>query len=89
MKLKISVDPIMCYGAAACVTVSPDHFALNSDAKAIVLDNGETAKLDSRIYERVIEADEAKKEEIILAAKSCPVAAISVWNADTGEKLYP
>jgi ferredoxin len=89
MKLKISVDPIMCFGASACVTVSPDHFALNNDAKAVVLDNGETAKIDSRVYERIIEADDAKKDEIILAAKSCPVAAISVWNADTGEKLYP
>jgi ferredoxin len=89
MKLKISVDPIMCFGAAACVTVSPDHFALNNDGKAVVLDSGEKAKADSRIYERIIEADDAKKDEIILAAKSCPVAAISVWNMETGERLYP
>ncbi len=89
MKLKISVDPALCYGAASCVAVSPGHFGLNNDNKAVVLDNGETVKPVSRIYERIVEADDAKKEEIILAAKSCPVSAISVWNAETGEKLYP
>jgi len=89
MKLKISVDPTLCYGAASCITVSPDHFALNDENKAVVMDVGETVKGDSRLYERVIEADEMKKDEIIMAAKSCPVSAISVWNMETGERLYP
>jgi ferredoxin len=89
MKLKISVDPALCFGAASCVAVSPSHFGLNDDNKAVPLDAGEVVKGDIRLYERIIEADEIKKDEIVLAAKSCPVAAISVWNLDTGEKLYP
>jgi ferredoxin len=89
MKLKITVNPELCFGAAACVTVSPSHFRLNDKNKAEVLENNEDVKAGNPIYERIIEADEAKKEELIMAARSCPVAAISIFNVETGEKLYP
>jgi ferredoxin len=89
MKLRISVDPNLCFGAASCVTVSSSHFRLNEKNKAEVLENGEDVVTGNPIYERMIEADEAKKEELLMAAKSCPIAAISVWNVETGEKLYP
>jgi ferredoxin len=89
MKLKISVDPELCFGAAACVTVSPSNFRMNEKNKAEVLHDNEEAKPGNPIYERVVEADEAKKEELILAARSCPVSAISIWDVETGEKLYP
>ena len=89
MKLKISVNPDLCFGAAACVTVSPSHFRLNDKNKAEVLENGEDVAAGQPVYERIVEADEAKKEELIMAARSCPVAAISIFNVETGEKLYP
>ncbi len=89
MKLKISVDPNLCYGAASCITVSPDNFRLNEQNKAEVVEADTELVAGNPIYERIIEADEAKKEEIILAAQSCPVSAISVWDAETGERLYP
>jgi len=89
MKLKIKVDPELCCGAAACVTVSPDHFRLNDKNKAEVLEAGGDITAGNPIYERIVEADETKKEELILAAQSCPVSAISIWDAETGEKLYP
>jgi len=89
MKLRITVDPNLCFGAAACVTVSPDHFRLNDENKASVLENGEEIPPGPRVYDRAIEADEAKRDELILAAQSCPVAAIAIYNENTGEKLYP
>jgi ferredoxin len=89
MKLRISVDPELCFGAASCVTVSPDHFRLNDQNKAEVMEPGSDIVAGNPIYERIIEADEAKKDELILSAQSCPVSAISIWNMDTGEKLYP
>jgi ferredoxin len=89
MKLRISVNPDLCFGAASCVTVSPSHFRLNDKNKAEVLENSEDVKAGNPIYERIVEADEAKKEELIMAARSCPVAAISIFNVETGEKLYP
>ena len=89
MKLKIVVDPTMCIGAASCVTVSPSYFQMNNENKAVVLDNGTDSGADDRTYERIVEVDEAHKDEIILAAQSCPTAAVSVFDADTGEKLFP
>ena len=89
MKLRITVNPDLCFGAAACVTVSPSHFRLNEKNKAEVLENNEDVKAGNPIYERIIEADETKKEELIMAARSCPIAAISIFDVETGEKLYP
>jgi len=89
MRLKITVDPQLCIGAASCVTVSPLFFQLNDENKAVVLAHGEGGGSDDRTYERIVEVDEAKKEEILLAAQSCPTSAISIYNEDTGEKLYP
>jgi len=89
MKLKISVDPDLCFGAASCVTVSPTHFRLNDQNKAEVLENGEEVTPGNPIYERIVEADEAKRDELILSAQSCPVSAISIWDMETGERLYP
>lgn len=87
MKLRITVDPRLCFGAASCVTVSPDHFRLNDENKAVVLERGEDVSPSNRVYERVIEVDEDKKQELIMSAKSCPVAAISIFDVETGEKL--
>jgi ferredoxin len=89
MKLKISVDPELCFGAASCVTVSPSHFRLNDKNKAEVLENGEDVTPGNPIYERIVEADQNKLDELILSAQSCPVSAISIWDAETGERLYP
>jgi len=89
MKLKIKVDPELCIGAASCVTVSPDHFKINEQNKAEVTERETQLVAGNPIYERIVEADEAKKEELILSAQSCPTSAISIWNEETGEKLYP
>lgn len=89
MKLKISVDPNLCFGAASCVTVSPDHFRLNDQNKAEVIEPGIEIVPGNPIYERIVEADEAKRDELILSAQSCPVSAISIWDIETGERLYP
>jgi ferredoxin len=89
MKLKITVNPELCFGAAACVTVSPSHFRLNDKNKAEVLENNEDIAAGQPVYERIIDADEAKKDELLLAARSCPVAAISIFDVETGERLYP
>jgi len=89
MKLRIIVNPDLCFGAAACVTVSPSHFRMNEKNKAEVLENNEDITAGNPIYERIIEADDAKKEELLMAARSCPIAAISIFDVETGEKLYP
>jgi ferredoxin len=89
MKLRIIVNPDLCFGAASCVTVSPSHFRMNEKNKAEVLENNEDVKAGNPIYERIVEADDAKKEELLMAARSCPIAAISIWDVESGNRLYP
>ncbi|MCR4312547.1 MAG: ferredoxin [Candidatus Uhrbacteria bacterium] len=86
MKLRIVVDPDLCIGAASCVTIAPDVFQLNTENKADVLDHGEAPGGPS--YERSVEATEEEKDNIILAAQSCPTLAITIFN-EAGEQLYP
>lgn len=59
---KVWVDRGLCIGAATCVAVAQKTFALDKEAKAIILD---TAKTEA-------------KEAILDAAKACPTAAIFI-----------
>ncbi len=86
MKLRIVVDPDLCIGAASCVTVAPESFVLNTDNKAEVLDHGQAP--DGPSYERIIEATEEEKDNIIMAAQSCPTRAITVFD-EAGTQLDP
>lgn len=59
-KYKITIDRELCIGAATCVAVAPKAFALDNEAKAILLPT----------------VNEETDQTILDAAKSCPVAAI-------------
>lgn len=59
---KVYVDRSLCIGAATCIAISEKTFALDTEAKAVILKT----------------ADEEKIETIIDAAKACPVAAIII-----------
>ena len=85
-KIKIVIDPDLCIGAASCVTVSPDFFQLNSDNKAYTLDRGVSE--DDHKYERELEIDDELKDQILLAAQSCPTLAISIYDEE-GNKIFP
>jgi ferredoxin len=56
------IDRNLCIGAATCVAIAPKAWALDNEAKAIILDTCEA------------ESDEM----LIDAAKSCPVLAIFI-----------
>ena len=71
-KLKAWVDRDLCIGAATCIAVAPKTFILDSDAKAIFLD---TTRSDT-------------SENIIEAAKACPVAAIIIED-ENGNRVFP
>lgn len=59
-KYKITVDRNLCIGAGSCVAVAPLAFALDNEAKAIVLES----------------ANQEDDNTVLEAAKACPVAAI-------------
>jgi ferredoxin len=49
----------------------------------------EVFELDSEDKSVVIDPDGADRDEIMLAAQDCPVDAIFIVDADSGEQLYP
>lgn len=86
MKLRIVVDPDLCIGAASCVTVAPDSFVLNVENKAEVLDRGQAP--DGPSYERTVEMTEDEKQNLIIAAQSCPTLAITIFD-ENDVQIYP
>lgn len=45
-------------------------------------------QLDDEMQAKVIDAQGATRDEIIAAAGACPMSAIIVEDAETGEKLF-
>lgn len=70
---KVTVVKDLCIGSASCVAVLPEVFDLGEDGKAYVKE-GSVASADA--------------EAILDAARSCPVNAIIVKDAD-GNQIYP
>ncbi|OGK64769.1 hypothetical protein A2313_02125 [Candidatus Roizmanbacteria bacterium RIFOXYB2_FULL_41_10] len=59
---QVRVDRQLCIGAATCVAIAAKTFALDKEAKAVILDS----------------SDKETKETILDAAKGCPTAAIII-----------
>lgn len=60
------IDRDLCIGAATCIALAPKAWALDDEAKAIILDTSE----------------EETDESLMEAAKSCPVMAIFITDED-------
>jgi len=58
--LTMHIDQNLCIGAATCIAIAPKAWALDNQAKAIILDT----------------ADQETDETLLDAAKGCPVMAI-------------
>jgi ferredoxin len=58
----VHIDRNLCIGAATCVAIAPKAWALDDEAKAIILDTSE----------------EETDEMLLESAKSCPVMAIII-----------
>lgn len=85
-KIRVKVDEDLCIGAASCVTIAPETFQLNEENKAYVYDHGQQPT--GPTYERWLEVTEEEKENILLAAQSCPTLAISIFDEE-GTQLFP
>lgn len=70
--LTVKIDRDLCIGAATCSAIASKTFGLDEHSKAILLDT----------------VGEDKNEQIIEAAKSCPVLAIIIEN-EKGERIFP
>lgn len=61
-KLTMRIERNLCIGAATCVALAPKAWALDDEAKAIILDT----------------SDQESDDMLIEAAKGCPVMAIFI-----------
>ncbi len=82
-KITVKVDHAACSGIGSCAEVSAKFFQLDGENRAVVISN-ETGEAEVE-QELTVSDDEAK--EILLAAESCPMVAISVFDGD-GSQLY-
>jgi ferredoxin len=85
-KIRVKVDEDLCIGAASCVTIAPETFQLNVENKAFVYDH--SREPGGSTYERWLEVTEEEKENILLAAQSCPTLAIFIFD-EIGVQLFP
>ncbi|MEK6940790.1 MAG: DUF4346 domain-containing protein [Nanoarchaeota archaeon] len=79
---RIKLDRGKCIGAGMCVTESPDNFKIIENKAELI--NSETHNDISHLD---IIPNEAEKEKMIIAAKSCPVNAIGIINLTTNKEI--
>ena len=86
-KLKIVYDRLGCIGAAACASIDPINFVMNtSDGKADLA----KASQESGKFVKIMEvADQNELTRIVEGAKVCPVNVIEVFDIETNQKLAP
>lgn len=78
VKYKVKVDRDLCIGAATCVAIAPNTFELDSEGKAVIKKKDGSLTSDFVKYEDINDAE----ENVLNAAKSCPVNAIVVVEID-------
>lgn len=83
-KYKVVYERKDCIGAAACTAVSKMWVIKEGgDGKADLL--GSDSKQDNDIQEKII--DETQLDEMMEAARVCPVNVIHIYDMETGEKI--
>lgn len=83
----LKVDRDLCIGAASCIAVYPDVFEIDPENKAVMKlkDDGRTSEQTEVTMLDVAAVDD---DTLLLAAQSCPVAAIFLYDED-GVQVYP
>ncbi len=93
-KLKIVIDRIKCEGIGPCAEET-DLIELDKRHKAVFLEPGKDKEQlfkeveNLKKQEVVIDLPLDKEDEVFRAAEACPVDAIYIYDAETGEQLYP
>lgn len=83
----LMIDRELCIGAASCVAVYPEVFALDEENKAVILQkNGKRCSEKTDVD--MLEVSSVDDDTLILAAQSCPTAAIYLYDAE-GNQLFP
>lgn len=82
VKYKVVYDRSGCISAVSCATLGPSFFEMDKEDNKANLIN---SKEEEGKFVRTIEENEL--DEVLDAARSCPVNVIHVYNLETNEKL--
>ena len=82
-KLTVKVDHTACSGIGSCIETSGRFFRFDDENRAVVISN-QTGDAEA---EQTLEVSDDEAKEILLAAESCPMVAISVHD-EGGAQLY-
>lgn len=83
----LSIDRDQCIGAASCVAVYPDVFEIDEEAKAVLkLKDGETTSKKTDIT--ALDVTSVDDDILLLAAQSCPTAAVYLYDEE-GNQVFP
>ncbi len=69
---RVEIDRELCIGAASCIAIAPEAFELDGENKAVTKPHWR----------------DLSDEELLNAAKACPVAAIYLYD-EAGNRIYP
>ena len=86
--MKIIVDRDACIGAASCVALAAKTFGLDGEGKVFILNEKKESAVmsdDDKVIESEATDEMDVREEIIEAARSCPVFAIKLFEDDGTE----
>ncbi len=75
-QLSIAINQKKCVGSTMCVQISPKVFALNEKRQAVVANPNPSPNATTLL-------------SIKEAAEGCPMMAITVKDAETGESIFP
>ncbi len=83
----IQVDRDLCIGAASCIAVYPEIFELDEESKAIMLKKDGNHTSDKTTID-LLSCANVDDDKLLLAAQSCPTAAIFLYDEE-GNMVYP
>ena len=85
-KYKIVFDRPNCIGAAACVTVYPERWALNKvDGLADLIGSKRIDENGKEFW--ILEFTEEELQLLLDSADVCPVQVITIFDVDTGKRI--
>ena len=84
---KMIVDRDVCISAGTCVAATPGVYRLDEENKAVFIrkDGKDTSDTTSP---NELKDESATNEDLLLAAQSCPVQAIILYDKE-GNQIYP
>jgi ferredoxin len=83
----IKVDRDLCIGAASCIAVYPEIFELDEENIAVIK-RQDGSKISDKTAIELLDVSEVDDDKLLMAAQSCPTAAIILYD-ERGLVVYP